>query len=115
MKRVPHEETYRYWIAKMDGEYLIDIVEKPSIEDAPSNNAIFTPYIVHKKFLENLQKVEPDPSSGEIYPWPAMQKILTNKEMIWYVTDHPLWDTGNPEAWMKANIELGQNPELFDA
>ena len=109
MKKVPHEETYRYWIAKMDGEYLIDIVEKPSVETAPSNNAIFTPYIVHRKFLENLAWVKPDTISWEIYPRPAMQDILTNKEMVWYVTEHPLWDTGNPEAWMKANIDLAKS------
>ena len=82
MKQVPREQTYRYGIGKMDGDHLIGIVEKPAVEDAPSNYAVFTPYIVHKRFLTNLANVQPDPKSGEIYPWPALQEIMDKKEMV---------------------------------
>lgn len=114
MKQVPQDQTYKYGIGQMDKQYLMDIVEKPSIENAPSNKAVFTPYIVHKSFLQQLSQVKPDPISGEIYPRPALKTFMENKEIIGYVTQHPLRDTGNPEARLKANNEIGNNPSLVE-
>src|SRR5574344_2642945 len=34
---VPKEEVYKYGVVKLDGEQLLDFVEKPKVEDAPSN------------------------------------------------------------------------------
>lgn len=112
MKEVQEQDVHKYGIGRLEDGHLMEIVEKPSLEEAPSNVAVFTPYITNKKFLENLHNVEPDPSSGEIYPWPALQEFMENKDIIGYVTKHPLWDTGNPQARLKANNELGHNPDL---
>lgn len=113
LKEVAEENVRKYGIAHLEDDHFMDVIEKPSREEAPSNIAVFTPYIVPGKFLKLLMNTEPDTKSWEIYPWPALKQIMANKEMLGYVTEHPLWDTGNPEAWLKANMEIGQNPDLL--
>ena len=34
---VPKEEVYKYGVVKLEGERVVGIVEKPKVEDAPSN------------------------------------------------------------------------------
>ena len=113
LKEVPEEDVSKYGIARLEDGYFIDVIEKPTKEEAPSNMAVFTPYIVPGRFLELLMGTEPDAKSGEIYPWPALKQIMANKEMLGYVTEHSIRDTGNPESWLKANMEIGRDPDLL--
>jgi UTP--glucose-1-phosphate uridylyltransferase len=34
---VPKEEVYKYGIVRLDGDRVVEFVEKPKVEDAPSN------------------------------------------------------------------------------
>ena len=114
MKEVPQEDVYKYGVAQLDSEWhMTDIIEKPSVEEAPSNLITFSPYIIPKRMIELLLATEPDPKSGEIYPRDALKDVMLNEKVVAHVTKYPIRDTGNPEARHKANVEVGQHPELL--
>lgn len=114
LTKIPMEDVYKYWVAKMEGDYMVDLIEKPAVEDAPSNLITFSPYIIPKRFFSLLEWTQADEKSWEIYPRPALKEIMKWEWVIWHITDLPFRDTWNPESWMKANLEVGQNPELLN-
>lgn len=79
LKEIPMDQVSKYGVAKMNGEYMVDYVEKPSVQEAPSNFVSFSPYIVPQKFFELLSQTQPDPKSGEIYPRQALKNIMKDQ------------------------------------
>ena len=110
VEEVPRDKVSLYGIVDCkpveNSVYLIeDLVEKPSIDEAPSNLAILGRYILTPEIFECLKETKPG-KNGEIQLTDAM-RILNTKEKIYaYLFRGRRYDIGNKVDWLKANIEL---------
>jgi len=113
VEEVPTEKVCLYGIVACkpveDLIYLIeDLIEKPNIEESPSNLAILGRYILTPEIFDCLKNTKPG-KSGEIQLTDAM-RILSKKECMYaYLFKGKRFDIGNKEDWLKANIELALN------
>lgn len=105
---VPDEEVSRFGViagAELEpGVWKIDsLVEKPALEDAPSNLAVFGRYLLTPRVMELLQDVKPG-VGGEIQLTDALDALLQEQEMYALVVDPADgFDTGTPQSWLETN------------
>ena len=88
---VPDEEVSRFGViageAVSDDVWKIDsLVEKPALEDAPSNLAVFGRYLLSPRVMELLADVKPG-VGGEIQLTDALDAVLKEEEMYALVID----------------------------
>ena len=112
LEEVPQEKVSRYGIidgAKVE-ENVFDIkklVEKPSVENAPSNLAIMGRYVLTPDIFDKLDETEPG-VGGEIQLTDALQKL----DSIYGVTfEGKTYDIGNRMEWLKTSIEFAMDDE----
>lgn len=109
MEQVPQEKVSRYGIIAIDGDVpscgnaakIADLVEKPCIEDAPSNLAIAGRYLLDGAIFELLAIQQPG-HGGEIQLTDAIRRILELKPVYGYVYLGKRQDIGNPDGYFKA-------------
>ena len=83
-----------------------NMVEKPALEDAPSNLAIFGRYLLTPKVMELLANT-PVGAGGEIQLTDALVELLSHEDVYAYVIDPSEgFDTGTVATWLEANIKL---------
>ncbi len=105
---VPDEEVSRFGViageAVSDDVWKIDsLVEKPALEDAPSNLAVFGRYLLSPRVMELLADVEPG-VGGEIQLTDALDAVLKEEEMYALIIDPADgFDTGTVESWLETN------------
>ncbi|MBL7058384.1 UTP--glucose-1-phosphate uridylyltransferase GalU [Patescibacteria group bacterium] len=92
------------------GNYEISkLVEKPKIEDAPSNLVAVGKYIITPRVLQILDNM-PSASSGEIRLTDAFSQMLENGELLYGKELDGEWlDIGDKLSFIKATIKLGLN------
>ena len=97
-----------------DSVALRGLVEKPSSEEAPSNLAVLGRYILPANVLELLQNTEPG-VGGEIQLTDALDKLLKFDGLNSLETDAGIYDCGNKQGLLSANLALGmRDPETFE-
>lgn len=84
---------------------LTDLIEKPPVNEAPSNLAIFGRYLLTPKLMELLPKIEPG-RGDEIQLTDALRTLLKHEEVYAVTMDCVGFDTGNVLSWLEANIAL---------
>lgn len=91
------------------------MVEKPKIEDAPSNLVAVGKYIITPEVFKTLNKMSSD-KSGEIRLADAFDIMLGKNRPIYGKKLEGEWlDTGNKFNFIKATIKLGlKNKEIGD-
>ena len=91
-----------------------DMVEKPSIEEAPSNIAILGRYIITPEIFNILENQEPG-KGGEIQLTDALQ-TLSKKEAIYaYNFEGRRYDVGDKLGFLEATVDFAlKRPELRD-
>lgn len=105
---VPDEEVSRLGIMGGtelgDGVWKVDsLVEKPALEDAPSNLSVFGRYLLSPRVMEILKETKPG-VGGEIQLTDAMIELLNTEEMFAVeVEPESGLDTGTPDSWLYAN------------
>lgn len=88
------------------------LVEKPSIEDAPSNIAILGRYIVTPKIFEILENTKPG-KGGEIQLTDALLELINNEAMYAYDFEGKRYDVGDKLGFLEATVEYAlRKPEL---
>ncbi|MFH1285247.1 MAG: nucleotidyltransferase family protein [Candidatus Micrarchaeota archaeon] len=96
--KVPKHEISRFGIADVKGNKIVKFVEKPKLENAPSNLANAGYYILEPEVLAQIpyKKVKIEES---IFP-----KLASEGKLGAYVYDPDYWlDIGTIEAYRKAN------------
>ncbi len=91
---------------------VTDLVEKPPVNQAPSNLAIFGRYLLTPTVMKVLPKVEPG-RGDEIQLTDALRQMLATEEIYAVSMDCAGYDTGNVLAWMEANVLLALESEEF--
>lgn len=114
VQEVPLEVVNKYWIVKIrEGTTEIeDIIEKPSIEEAPSRLADFGRMILNQDFIDILKKTSLG-KDNELWVIDAIKTYVQNwwifiakelKDWKWLTT----WD---PSNYLKTILEYANNRE----
>ena len=85
-----------------------EVVEKPSIKNAPSNKAVIGRYILPKTIFKKLLHQEPG-KGGEIHITDAIQSLINeNEKFIAHNFAGKYLDCGTMSGFIKSNIEIGK-------
>lgn len=87
---------------------IIDMVEKPKPEEAPSDLSITGKYIFEPEIFKYIKQTEAD-ASGEIQITNAMKKMLKEFSTYAYKLDGERFDCGSLAGYLKANISFALN------
>lgn len=94
---------------------MVDFIEKPTLEEAPSNLACLGRYLLSGDIFKYLETTKPG-KGGEIQLTDAILKMLNdNQKVLAYNFQGKRYDIGNKIGLLKANIEFGlRNKETKD-
>jgi UTP--glucose-1-phosphate uridylyltransferase len=87
-----------------------NVVEKPKIEEAPSNYAIIGRYILQPTIFEYLEQHNKG-VGGEIQLTDSMAQILNKHNSYGFVYTGDRFDCGNPLGLLEASIEVALEDE----
>tara|TARA_B100000524_G_scaffold182981_1_gene94343 strand:+ start:491 stop:1363 length:873 start_codon:yes stop_codon:yes gene_type:complete len=91
---------------------ILDLVEKPSIKNAPSEMAVVGRYIIEPSIFNELEKQKRG-SSNEIQLTDAIAKRIGKSECLGYKFKEERFDCGSKLGFVQANIKLSlERPEL---
>ncbi len=115
-QQVPQEKVSSYGIVEgkeIAGSKLIkvsDMIEKPDVQEAPSNIAVLGRYIISPSVFEILEHTQPG-KGGEIQLTDAL-KQLSAIEPVWaYCFDGKRYDVGDKLGFLKATVEFALRRE----
>jgi UTP--glucose-1-phosphate uridylyltransferase len=91
-----------------------NMVEKPKMEDAPSNKAIIGRYILTPGIFDALEKT-PTGAGGELQLTDGMRLLLQKEKMYAYVYEGRRHDTGDKLGFLKATVEFALKREDLGA
>lgn len=119
VQTVPKDKVNKYGI--VDGIKLNDkiskvkgLIEKPSIDTAPSNMAILGRYIITPKIFDLLETTMPG-KGGEIQLTDALLKLMELEDMYAYNFEGRRYDVGDKLGYLQATVEYTlRKPELRD-
>ena len=100
-ERVPKEKVSRYGIMKLEGNRIVDMVEKPSVEEAPSDIAVAGRYLLPAAIFGYLKTQTPG-KGGEIQLTDAIKRMLAEHPAYAYVYPGKRQDIGNPDGYYAA-------------
>lgn len=117
LEEVKPELVSRYGV--VDGEAISDDVirahnwiEKPSVEEAPSNLAVAGRYLFTPEIFEYLENTAPG-KNNEIQLTDAMREMVKSHPMFGLQFKGKRHDIGDKLGFLKTNIEFGLNdPEI---
>ncbi len=109
VERVPREMTGAYGIVKVEPgkgpvHRVLDLVEKPLPEEAPSDLAIIGRYILTPEIFEHLERTSAD-ARGEIQLTNGLRSLLSEQRICAYEFEGIRYDTGNKLGFLKATVE----------
>ena len=110
LMEVRPEEISAYGCAapeRRDGDrcHIVDVVEKPKAEDAPSNLAIVGRYLFTPTIFEMLTHVEPG-VGGEIQLTDAIGLLLKEEPVMGLIFEEGRYDIGKKVDYLRATVEL---------
>jgi UTP--glucose-1-phosphate uridylyltransferase len=84
---------------------IVDMVEKPKLEEAPSNLAVIGRYILAPAVFDALSNITPG-SGGELQLTDGLRQLLKREKMYSYVFEGKRHDTGDKLGFLKATVEF---------
>ncbi len=93
---------------------VLDMVEKPSPKEAPSNIAILGRYIITPEIFGILEKQKPG-VGGEIQLTDALKTLSELQGMYAYEFEGKRYDVGDKLGFLKATVELALGREDLQA
>jgi len=91
---------------------VTDLVEKPPVNEAPSNLAIFGRYLLTPKIMEILPHIEAG-RGGEIQLTDALKELLRSEDIYAVTMSCQGYDTGNILSWIETNVALALETEEY--
>jgi len=113
VEEVPREETSHYGIVQPepdggDAFRVIDLIEKPKPENAPSNLAIAGRYVFSPLIFDMIRRIKPD-SRGEIQITDAIRLLCEEGKRVIAVKLAPSekrYDIGNFPSYFETFVEF---------
>ncbi len=112
VQEVDPKLVYKYGIIEYDNNdgKIKNIVEKPKIEEAPSNHAGLGRYIVKPEIFDELDKLKK--GAGNEYQFTDGMKALMDKQDFYACKfDGKYFDIGSQIGYLRANIEYAMDRE----
>ena len=115
-QQVPQEKVSSYGIVagkEIAGSKLIkvaDMIEKPDVQEAPSNIAVLGRYIISPSVFEILEHTQPG-KGGEIQLTDALKQLATIEPVWAYCFDGKRYDVGDKLGFLKATVEFALRRE----
>lgn len=119
VQHVPKSQVDKYGIVDCTVEknnvYRVkDLVEKPSIDNAPSDIAILGRYIITPTIFDILENTKPG-AGGEIQLTDALKVLSKTEPMYAYDFNGRRYDVGNRMGYLQATVEFAlKRDELRD-
>ena len=112
---VPREDIRFYGSVKPEpvGENLVkilDVVEKPEPEEAPSNLASIGRYVLTPEIFDAIRTIGPG-VGGEIQLTDAIRTLIKTQAVYGYVFEGVRYDIGKKLDYLRATVELGADRE----
>jgi UTP--glucose-1-phosphate uridylyltransferase len=119
---VPREEVSRYGIVdgiplpNTDGRVfqIRNMVEKPRVENSPSNLAIIGRYLLTPAIFEVLEKTDRG-AGGEIQLTDGLQRLLAHEPIYAYKFRGKRYDAGEKLGFLKTTVEFALKNEEVGA
>lgn len=115
VQEVRNEDVNKYGIVK--GKHIEDrvfkvkdLIEKPKLEEAPSNIAILGRYIITPQIFEILENTTPG-KGGEIQLTDALRTLINNEAMYAYNFEGRRYDVGDKQGFLEASVEFALKRE----
>lgn len=86
------------------------IVEKPSVEDAPSNYAAIGRYVLTPEIFDALRETPPD-ERGEVQLTDALNLLASQQAVYAYIFEGVRYDIGKKIDYLRATVELAIDRE----
>ena len=119
VQEVAKEDTSKYGILDVkpieDRVYKVkDMVEKPKVEEAPSNMAILGRYIITPAIFDILENQEPG-KGGEIQLTDALKTLGQQEAIYAYNFEGRRYDVGDKLGFLEATVDFAlKRDELKD-
>ena len=115
VQEVPDTDVDKYGIVKgmhiEDRMYKVrDLIEKPSIDEAPSNIAILGRYIISPRIFDILEHTAPG-KGGEIQLTDALKELAQKEAMYAYNFEGRRYDVGDKLGFLEATVEFALKRE----
>lgn len=115
VQTVEPENVNKYGI--VDGLHIEDrvykvkrLVEKPAVEEAPSNVAILGRYIITPQIFEILENTKPG-KGNEIQLTDALEELIRHEAMYAYDFEGKRYDVGDKLGFLQATVEFALKRE----
>ncbi|WP_026896129.1 UTP--glucose-1-phosphate uridylyltransferase GalU [Clostridiisalibacter paucivorans] len=109
VQEVDKEDVCKYGI--VDGKYIENrvykvkgMVEKPTVEESPSNIAVLGRYIINPPIFEILEHTKPG-KGGEIQLTDALKELAKREAMYAYNFEGRRYDVGDKLGFLQATVE----------
>lgn len=116
VQEVAHAETNKYGIINPGVQLnsrlheIRDMVEKPRVEEAPSNLAIMGRYILRPEIFGIIENLPPG-SGGEIQLTDAIKALNNSQKVLAYTYEGKRYDVGDKLGYIKATVEFALSRE----
>jgi UTP--glucose-1-phosphate uridylyltransferase len=115
LKEVPPSEISHYGCAAAEAVEdnlvrIVDIVEKPSAEEAPSSLAVMGRYVLTPDIFDVLESLKPG-KGGEIQLTDAIKGLLADDTVYGWTFKEGRFDVGNKLDYLRATVELALERE----
>ena len=112
-KKVERKSVSRWGILSLKNKKknyfkIKDVVEKPSVKNAPSNYAIIGRYILPKKIMNKLKNLKPG-RGGEVHITDAIKKLIEEGENFYgNIFQGKYLDCGTLSGYINSTIEISK-------
>jgi UTP--glucose-1-phosphate uridylyltransferase len=118
VQRVNREDVSRYGIVaplREEGRLveIRDLVEKPAVEDAPSDLAVLGRYVLTPKIFDVLEQT-PRGAGGEIQLTDALLRLTHEQPVFGYQFEGTRHDAGTRLGWLMANVAMALESDVAD-
>lgn len=117
VQEVPNEDVSKYGIIGIESNseddrsfHINTLVEKPTLEEAPSNYAVMGRYILEPEIFSILENQEPG-AGGEIQLTDAIRTLNEIKSVMGYHFEGIRYDVGDKFGFIKAQIDFALRRE----
>ncbi|RZD47139.1 MAG: hypothetical protein CXT66_07055 [Methanobacteriota archaeon] len=106
---VESNEISKYGVVGLSDRMVVEIMEKPSLEEAPSEYVLCGRYVMPGNTREILEQY-PISEFGEMQSIQLLNHLVENGGLQAVKLDRmKMYDSGDPLAWLKSQIDHGLN------
>ncbi len=116
LDEVPQSEVFRYGVVKakeLEGGLfeIEDIVEKPKVEDAPSNMTLCGKYIITPEVFDELEKLAQKSDGKEVRLSEAIKNVIGKRKVYGFRFEGKRYDCGSKIGLLKATVDFALKHE----